>query len=177
MVEFQPSPAESTSDLSNLFVNSRMENKDSPLKSSRSRREGKDSQREKASNAEDHAITVEMLRKLQQMEDQTANNNNTLVAVDTSLRKSASFQNITELSEDCSIDLRRRGSDPRSAPRSPVGTKRTPDRRPQKPWELRRSSTPIPGALEVSSVLRKALGRFSPEVGHSSVKEKEEFDD
>ena len=154
-----------------------MENKDSSVKSTRSRREGKDSEREKDSSADVHAITVQMLRKLQQMEEKAVNNNNTLVAVDTSMRKSASFQNITELSEDCSIDLRRRGSDPRSAPRSPVGTKRTPGGKRQKPWELRRSSTPIPGALEVSSVLRKALGRFSPEVGHSSVKEKEEFDD
>lgn len=154
-----------------------MENKDSPVKSSRSCREGKDSERGKDSSTDDHEITVQMLRKLQQIEEKAVNNNNTLVAVDTSMRKSASFQNITELSEDCSIDLRRRGSDPRSAPRSPVGTKRTPVGKRQKPWELRRSSTPIPGTLEVSSVLRKALGRFSPEVGHSSVKEKEEFDD
>ena len=156
-----------------------MEKIDSTLKTPRSSdEEQKESQSDNVNNnnADDRARTVEMLRKLQQLEE-SASKQNTLVASDSSMRKSASFQNITELSEDCSIDLRRRGSDPRSAPGSPAASKRTPGGRRQKPWELRRSSTPIPGELDVSSVLRKALGRFSPQVGHTSVKEKEELDD
>lgn len=153
-----------------------MENNDATLKTSSSHSEKKDSQSDKDNDNHDRERTVEMLRKLQQLEKK-ASNNNTLAAADPTMRKSASFQNITELSEDCSIDLRRRGSDPRSAPSSPAGTKRGSGGRRQKPWELRRSSTPIPGALDVSSVLRKALGRFSPQVGHTCVKEKEESDD
>jgi len=156
-----------------------MEDVNSTLKSTRSRSERKsETQSDKDNNnmTVDHARTEKMLRKLQQLEEKTSKSN-TLVAADTSMRKSASFQNITEISEDCSIDLRRRGSDPRSAPGSPVGTRGAPGGRRQKPWELRRSSTPIPGALDVSSVLRKALERFSPQVGHTSVKENEELDD
>ena len=156
-----------------------MEKIDSTLKTPRCpSKEKKESQSDKDNNnkTDDRARTVEMLRKLQQLEE-SASKQNTLVAADSSMRKSASFQNITELSEDCSIDLRRRGSGPRSAPVSPAVAKRTPEGRRQKPWELRRSSTPIPGELDVSSVLRKALGRFSPQVGHTSVKEKDELDD
>lgn len=125
------------------------------------------------------ARTVEMLQKLEKMEEKSPsnNNNNMLGAIDLPMRKSASFQNITELSEDCPMDLGRRGSDPRSTPSRPVGVKRDASGKRQKPWELRRSSTPTPGSLDVSSILRTALGRFSPDVGHTSVKEGEESDD
>lgn len=153
-----------------------MENSDSTFNPSRSRIEEGNSHKD---NLDDRARTVEMLRKLEKMEEKSPNNNNMLVAVDLPMRKSASFQNITEISEDCSVDLQRRGSDSRSMPNSPTGGKKraaTGGRR-QKPWELRRSSTPIPGALDVSSILRKALGRFSPEVGHSSVEETGESDE
>lgn len=131
-------------------------------------------------DATDRARTVEMLQKLDQMEEKSPsnnNNNNMLGTIDLPMRKSASFQNITELSEDCPIDLGRRGSDPRSTPSRPVGAKRDASGKRQKPWELRRSSTPTPGSLDVSSILGTALGRFSPDVGHTSVKEGEESDD
>lgn len=163
--------------LSNFSLTQLMENDDNRLNSSsRFLRKGESSLSDKNNNIDDKAVTVEMLRKLQEMAEKTTTNN-TLVAVDSSMRKSASFQNITELSEDFSVDLRRRGSDPRSAPKSPAGTPRTAGGRRQKPWELRRSSTPIPGELDASSILHKALRRFSSKVGHSSVKEKEELDE
>ena len=147
--------------------------------SPRSRKDGKeDSHDDKNNNNHnDREKTLEMLHKLQQLEDNASKTNTQLVVADSSMRKSASFQNIRELSEDCSFDFKRRGSDPRSIPDSPANSRRTPGGRRQKPWELRRSSTPIPGELDVSSVLCKALGRFSPKVGHTSVKEKEELDD
>jgi len=152
-----------------------MENSDCAFNPSKPRREGGNSEKDK-SNSKDHARTVEMLRKLEKLEEK-ASNNNSLVAVDLPIRKSASFQNITEISEDCPVDLGRRGSDPRSMPSTPKGQKGATGGRRQKPWELRRSSTPIPGALDVSSILRKARGRFSPVVGHTSVIEKEESDE
>lgn len=130
-------------------------------------------------DATDRARTIEMLQKLEKMDEKSPsnNNNNMLGTVDLPMRKSASFQNITELSEDCPIDLGRRGSDPRFTPSRPVGAKRDASGRRQKPWELRRSSTPTPGSLDVSSILHTALGRFSPDVGRTSVKEGEESDD
>ena len=132
-------------------------------------------------NVDNAAVTEGILRKLKKMEvDKTSENDSPLVG-DTSMTKSASFTNIRELSDDhdCSgsIDLRMRGSDPRSQPKNPVqSSSQTSRGKPKKPWELQRSSTPIPGTLSVSSVLRKALGRFSPEVGHLSVKENEELE-
>lgn len=152
-----------------------MENSDCAFNPSKPRHEGGNSDNDKG-NSKDRARTVEMLRKLEKLEEK-ASNNNTLVAADLPIRKSASFQNITEISEDCSVDLGRRGSDPRSMPSAPRGQKGATGGRRQKPWELRRSSTPIPGALDVSSILRKARGRFSPVVGHTIVKEKEESDE
>ena len=143
----------------------------------RTRKKGKEDSHQDKNNDDDRAKTLEMLRKLQQLEDNASKTNTQLVVADSSMRKSASFQNIRELSEDCSFDFKRRGSDPRSIPESSANSRRTPGGRRQKPWELRRSSTPIPGELDVSSVLCKALGRFSPKVGHTSVKEKEELDD
>lgn len=132
-------------------------------------------------NVDNAAATEGIRRKLKQMEVDKTPENDSLLDADTSMRKSASFTNIRELSDDhdCSgtRDLRRRGSDPRSQPKNPVQSScQTSRRKPKKPWELQRSSTPIPGTLNVSSVLRKALGRFSPEVGHSSVKENEELE-
>lgn len=154
-----------------------MENSDSTFNTSRPLNEEGDSENEKG-NSKDRARTVKMLRKLEKLEEKSSNNNNnTLVAAELPIRKSASFQNITEISEDCPIDLGRRGSDPRSMPSTPRGQKGATVGRRQKPWELRRSSTPIPGALDVSSIIRKAKGRFSPVVGHTSVKEKEELDE
>lgn len=153
-----------------------MANSNPTLNPSKSRAKKGNARNDKDDSA-DLAITVEMLRKLEKMEEKSPSNNNTLAAVDLPIRKSASFQNITELSEDCPIDLGRRGSDPRSTPSRPGEQKRVTGGRRQKPWELRRSSTPTPGTLDVSSILRKALGRFSPEVGHTSVKEGEESDD
>ena len=141
-----------------------------------------DPQTDQNNNNDDNAAATEdMQRKLKQMEVDKISENDSLLVADTSMRKSASFTNIRELSDDhdCSgpIDLRRRGSDPRSQPTSPIqSSSQTSRGKPQKPWELKRSSTPIPGTLNVSSVLRKALGRFSPEVGHSSVKENEELE-
>lgn len=152
-----------------------MENSDCAFNPSKPRHEGGNSDNDKG-NPKDRARTVEMLRKLEKLEEK-ASNNNTLVAADLPIRKSASFQNITEISEDCPVDLGRRGSDPRSMPSAPRGQKGATGGRRQKPWELRRSSTPIPGALDVSSILRKARGRFSPVVGHTIVKEKEESDE
>lgn len=152
-----------------------MENSDFTFNPSRPHREEGNSENVKKST-EDHERTVQMLRKLEKLEEKSSNNN-TLVAADLPIRKSASFQNITEISEDCPVDLGRRGSDPRSMPSAPSGEKRATGGRRQKPWELRRSSTPIPGALDVSSILRKARGRFSPVVGHTSVTEKEESEE
>lgn len=152
-----------------------MQNNNCAFNPSKPRQEERNSNNDK-SNSKDHARTVEMLRKLEKLEEK-ASNNNTLVAADLPIRKSASFQNITEISEDCPVDLGRRGSDPRSMPSNPRGQKGATGGRRQKPWELRRSSTPIPGALDVSSILRKARGRFSPVVGHTSVKENEESDE
>ena len=152
-----------------------MENSDCTFNPSRPRREEGKSENVKG-NSKDREKTIQMLRKLEKLEEKSSNNN-TLVAVDLPIRKSASFQNITEISEDCPVDLGRRGSDPRSMPSAPSGQKRGTGGRRQKPWELRRSSTPIPGALDVSSILRKARGRFSPVVGHTSVTEKEESDE
>lgn len=150
-----------------------MENSDSKFHTSTPLNEERDSK----GNSKDRARTVKMLRKFEKLEEKSSNNNNMLVAAELPMRKSASFQNITEISEDCPIDLGRRGSDPRSMPSTPRGKKGATGGRRQKPWELQRSSTPIPGALDVSSILRKAQGRFSPEVGHTSVKEKEELDE
>lgn len=132
-------------------------------------------------NVDNAAVTEGILRKLKKMEVDKTSENDSLLVGDTSMRKSASFTNIGELSDDhdCSgsIDLRMRGSDPRSQPKNPVqSSSQTSRGKPKKPWELQRSSTPIPGTLSVSSVLRKALGRFSPEVGHLSVKENEELE-
>lgn len=152
-----------------------MENNNCAFNPSKPRQEERNSNNDK-SNSKDRARTVEMLRKLEKLEEK-ASNNNTLVAADLPIRKSASYQNITEISEDCPVDLGRRGSDPRSMPNNPRGQKGATGGRRQKPWELRRSSTPIPGALDVSSILRKARGRFSPVVGHTSVKENEESDE
>ena len=154
-----------------------MENSDCAFSPSKPRHEGGNSEKDK-SNFKDRARTAEMLRNLEKL-DEKATNNNTLVAADLPIRKSASFQDITEISEDCPVDLGRRGSDPRSMPSAPRGhvQKGATGGRRQKPWELRRSSTPIPGALDVSSIIRKARGRFSPVVGHTSVKEKEESDE
>ena len=152
-----------------------MENSDCTFNPSRARHEDENSKNDQG-NSKDRARTVQMLRKLEKLEEKSSNNN-TLVAADLPIRKSASFQNITEISEDCPVDLGRRGSDPRSMPSTPRGQKGATGGRRQKPWELRRSSTPIPGALDVSSILRKARGRFSPVVGHTSVKEKEESDE
>ncbi|KAJ7393607.1 hypothetical protein OS493_006593 [Desmophyllum pertusum] len=96
----------------------KMANSDSTFSPSRSRIEEGNSHKD---NLDDRARTVEMLRKLEKMEEKSPNNNNMLVAVDLPMRKSASFQNITEISEDCSVDLQRRGSDSRSMPNSPTG--------------------------------------------------------
>lgn len=167
---------EETSNMSTKsFVDSEMQRADSSSKPPRSGSK-EASQVDKNNNTDDNEITLEMLRKLRQMEDKTSKED-TLQVHEPSIRKSASFQNITELSDNCTIDLRRRGSDPRSQPRSPAKENRTSGGKRRGPWELRRSSTPIPGTLEVSSVLRKALGRFSSEVGHASVTENEELDD
>lgn len=152
-----------------------MDNSDCTFNPSKPRHEEENSENDKG-NSKDRARTVKMLRKLEKLEEKSSNNN-MLVAADLPMRKSASFQNITEISEDCPVDLGRRGSDPRSMPSKPRGQKGATGGRRQKPWELRRSSTPIPGALDVSSILHKALGRFSAEVGHTSVKEKEESDE
>ena len=152
-----------------------MENSNCAINPSKPRQEEGNSNNNKG-NSKDRARTVEMLRKLEKLEEKSSNNN-TLVAADLPIRKSASFQNITEISEDCPVDLGRRGSDPRSMPSTPRGQKGATGGRRQKPWELRRSSTPIPGALDVSSIIRKARGRFSPVVGHTSVKENEESDE
>ena len=141
-----------------------------------------DPQTDKNNNNVDNATVTEgILRKLKKMEVDKTSENDSLLVGDTSMTKSASFTNIRELSDDhdCSgsIDLRMRGSDPRSQPKNPVqSSSQTSRGKPKKPWELQRSSTPIPGTLSVSSVLRKALGRFSPEVGHLSVKENEELE-
>ena len=156
-----------------------MEQGNPATKPARDEQGEKQTQREESRNGidEDLTRTMQKLGKPKQISE-TIEKSNKLVAVDLLTRKSASFQNITELSEDCPVDLRRRGSDPRSLPNSSATLSRTAEgRRRQKPWELRRSSTPIPGSLEVSSILRKALGRFSPEVGHTSVKERDEPDD
>lgn len=155
-----------------------MENTDSTFNKPASLNREKEGSKNEKGNSKDCTRTVELLRKLEKLEEQTSNNNNNmLIAAELPMRKSASFQNITEISEDCPIDLGRRGSDPRSMPSAPRGQKGATRGRRQKPWELRRSSTPIPGSLDVSSILRKARGRFSPEVGHTSVKEKEELDE
>lgn len=157
-----------------------MENSDSTFNTPTSLNREKEGSKTDKSNSKDRTRTVEFLRKLEKLEEKTSNNdnnNNMLIAAELPMRKSASFQNITEISEDCPIDLGRRGSDPRSMPSAPRGQKGATGGRRQKPWELRRSSTPIPGSLDVSSILRKAIGRFSPEVGHTSVKEKEELDE
>ena len=92
---------------------------------------------------------------------------------DQSLRKSASFNDITKVPDEAPArNLGRRGSLPQSLPSSPHGGRAV--EKPPKPWKLRRSSTPVPGSLDVSSILKKARKSFSSGVGTAPVEENED---
>lgn len=123
--------------------------------------------------------TIEKFQKLQatKQPNKPSNTDGSFLGLgDMSLRKSASYQDITELPKEGPIeDLGRRGSLPQSLPASPQANRARG--RPARPWQLRRSSTPVPGSLDVSSILIKARKRFTSHVGNSCVKENDEVQD